>query len=693
MARAFAMAAAGFLLGAAALFLLMHVSQDDPPAFSRDLGNVPPMSREAAESHRTSRYAGIRSIEDTLALPGDFAQTEALYTLAGRSDSARVQELIFQANRIADPSDRSAGLDILFLRLTELDPHSALALSRTAPFSAERRVEANVWHGWAKLDLDQALAAASALDSPAEKDLAAQALYAAYDYHGNETTEYIEQALGIPPNISTRAAYLFQLADRDPADAVDVINAMSDSSSRRQAAARLGQRLGRLPGGGPDQYAGLFDDTIARRAFVQSFRSAMAEADPEAVLDEMLAGKRSMHETMEAYSALQALASRDMDKAMEYLERIRNPQHRRMLASVVGQALAQADPQRALAWALENDPGMRRGLYIEMISSIAATDPELAIETANRLPAGMQRRQAFKMAVMAISQQDPARAVALLDQVEQREMRVDVARNLSMVWMQNDPDAAMTWMMTRDSTERRALLSMAASQLAQTDLETALQWLPRLDEESQRMWRMQIAPHIAMQGSVEEAQRFIRRFEGTDDYPELLASTIQGVAQVDLRAAIAMADTMMPGGSERDMLYGGLIGMFGHQDPQQAVTMLASITDEEQRAQATAMIAMQWSRYDAEAAQQWAQNLPGGAARDDAITHLASGWEEMTPSRRLMVNSIGDLEKRKQALVMHVQRLAQSDPQQAESLLNDLDLSEEERQEVLGIISMIRSRR
>ena len=46
----------------------------------------------------------------SLAVPTDFVQTEALYVLAGRSDSGAVQDLIYQANRIADTADREAAL-------------------------------------------------------------------------------------------------------------------------------------------------------------------------------------------------------------------------------------------------------------------------------------------------------------------------------------------------------------------------------------------------------------------------------------------------------------------------------------------------------------------------------------------------------------------------------------------------------
>ena len=692
MGRGFILAAAGFVVGAAATFAAFQhglVPSRVEPAASPIIENVPVMTREVAETHRDSHYASISSIEETLALPGDFAQTEALYALAGRSDSAGVQNLIFQANGIVDPSDRRAALDILFSRLTELDVHSALALSRTRDFRAERHIEASIWHNWGKLDLDAALVGAGALDSVADRNLAAQALFAAYDHQGNETTDYIEEILGIGPDSATLAAYLFRVGDRNPAEAIAIINEMTAPSEQLQAASYLGHRLGRLDGARASRHTDLFRDPQTRQVYSHAVSGAAAEADPEAVLEELLAGRPTVEQTMQAHSALQELASRDIDKALGYLDRIANPQHRAMLAGVVGPVLARVDPDRALAWAKENDRGMHSGLYEGILAAIATTRPEFAIAEAGQLPNSRQRQQAFSMIAMTMSQQDPQQAVALLDLIDQPDERANVAQNIAMVWIQSDPDAALSWIVERDRTEREAILPMAVHWVVQQDLDTAMRWLPRLDEESQQAWRAQIAATLALQGSVEEAQTFVARYEGSDDYPQLLASVINGVAQTDVTAAIEMAGRV-PAGVERDVLYSDLIRQYGQQDPQRAAALLSSIADDSQRTQATAMLAMVWSHSDPDSAQRWAQDLPRGDARDDAIMYLTSNWGEMTPSRRSLVNSIGDLEKRKEAFLMHIHRIAQTDPDQAESMMGDIDLSDQERLELQQNIDMIR---
>jgi hypothetical protein len=119
--------------------------------------------------------------------------------------------------------------------------------------------------------------------------------------------------------------------------------------------------------------------------------------------------------------------------------------------------------------------------------------------------------------------------------------------------------------------------------------------------------------------------------------------------------------------------------------------MLNSISNDAHRSQATRMLVMAWSHRDPGGAEHWAGKLPRGADRDDAVMQLASNWDELTPSRRLLLNSIGSLEKRKQALMMSVQRIAQSDPQQAERLMREMDLTDDERQQVQQGISLMRA--
>jgi len=90
----------------------------------RDIVDVAPMGSVEATRHRDNHFMELQTIESLQALPSEFDRGEALYALSGRSDSAGLQKLAFDAGRIADPVWRERALSIVFFRMTELDPNA-----------------------------------------------------------------------------------------------------------------------------------------------------------------------------------------------------------------------------------------------------------------------------------------------------------------------------------------------------------------------------------------------------------------------------------------------------------------------------------------------------------------------------------------------------------------------------------------
>jgi len=123
---------AGVFVGALAMLFAERFALEEggTQGVARDLVTTPTMSRAAAEKHREARYRDLTTIEDIVALPTEFDRAEALYALAGRSGSGAIQALLYEADRVADDFEREQLLGILFFRLAEVDPQSALALAR-----------------------------------------------------------------------------------------------------------------------------------------------------------------------------------------------------------------------------------------------------------------------------------------------------------------------------------------------------------------------------------------------------------------------------------------------------------------------------------------------------------------------------------------------------------------------------------
>jgi len=408
------------------------------------------------------------------------------------------------------------------------------------------------------------------------------------------------------------------------------------------------------------------------------------------VLDALLADRpQAIHGLL--HHAMEVLAKHDMEQALSYLDRVDNRRDLEILTSVVAARLARTDPQRALSWARENARSIDGEAYRTVLMSIAVEDPQLAIQEAQSITNPMHKQQAYVMIGMTVAHRNPEQAIALLDQIPHEQQRGNIARMITDNWLQRDPDAALSWLLKTDIAENDAVITNAAQSLARIDLDSAMRWLPRIDERHQSAWRSTIAAHLAVQQSPAAAESFIARFQHSPEYPQLVSSVAAGIARTDIDAAYRMSDRISSD-SARDALYVQLIGQQAQENPQKAAERLASITDPAQRSAAAGQIAGAWAQQDATAAEHWARNLQAGAERDQAIVYLAWAWDDLTPARRALIDSVGDRQVRYQGLTNYVYRVAQSDIRRAESLLDDIDLTHDERRRLERNIQMIRDR-
>ena len=673
---------AGLLVGAGLTVVVMRAvpssdSPDPTPSVVRDIVEVPVITVVEAESHRADRFDRIRTIEQTLALPGDFSQTEALYVMAGRANSGEVQNLINQANRIADPTDRNAALSILFLRLAELDPQSALTMSRMREFTSSRGLELSIWRTWSKLDLDAAIAAARQLGNPAEKNLAAQTMLAAYGYMGNDVTDRIEAELGVRASAASRARYLYSIADRSASEAFAYINDLSPVQQREAVqwlAAYLGQR-------NPAQalsYANLIGIPALRQAFEASITAATAQLDPERILNSMPAGGLRGDRTGQYMTAMRVLAASDIERAMSYYNGTTSQQAKQMFANVIAMELARQDVDRAIEWAQEQQHGGNRGLLMGVLQQVATTDPDLALSKVDLVPNTQWRQQILTSILSTVAQSDPQRAVAYLSEITDQHTRVAATQTVVSRWANSDPEAAINWILSNDIDNASQLLSQAGHTMIANDVDAAIRLLPRINDETSRMWRASITSNLTLLRGPADAQRFIDQFKGEPDYENLRAAMITGVAQQDIYLARRMAEQLPPGRA-RDQSLQQLISNHVHSYPQEAASWLDSIEDFNNRSQATAQVLRQWFGVDSHAASQWITSQPPGRVRDDAILGMAHSVRESSPSTERLITFIDDPDKRLQAQVTQIWRVARTDPLRARAMLAEMELSPEQR--------------
>lgn len=684
MARITAAAIGGALLGILAMLAVARyapVSNRSQGEAVRDLLDVPAMAQSVAEKHRVERYDNLTSVGEVISLPSEFARSEAMYAIAGRSSPAGVQNLIFDVNRIADDVERASLLNILFFRLAETDPRSALALARTDHFQSVKSIEQIVWHTWARKDLDDALFAAKTQTSLTHQNSAAQSLYAAFGFMGNDTTERIEAELGIAPDRSSRVRFLHQLADQSPVEAITFINSLPRSINQQEYISWLANHLSLSDPHAALGYANLFVVASDTKTFSNIINSNIARENPRATIERMLTTERSDRSSGEYQSAIRALASTDLDAAMQYFEQARSAEDRQQLGSMIAAELAKNDPDDALSWARANDREPYPLLQMSVLLQIAVMDPQLAWTEALKTPNAQLRSNLLSNVVQIVARNDPATAATYLNQIRDPQQKIRASRQLASAWIRQDPDAAIDWILGQGKQTSTAIIQQAGNDLLRRDIDAAIQLLPRIDEQNQANLRQRIAQKLAAERSPTEAQSFIRQFAGQPDYAQLQASVISGVARTDTLLARQLADQLSDG-SARDTAYVEIISQRAKTDPLDAARWLGNVHDELLRGAATGQLARNWYEYDSAAAMRWVSNLPPGSSRDDALVQMSRQWGESSAAQNDLIASIEDHDKRSQAKIRQIYKVMRTNPAKARRLMEDEDITSDQRKQI-----------
>ena len=673
---------AGAMLGAVLTYVLIDDDAGVAPAeVVRDIVVVEKMSAAVADEHRQDRYAALQTVEQIYALPTEFGRAEALYAIAGREDSAGVQRLIFEANRIADTEDRSGALNILFFRLTEMDPQSALALARMEGFRGDRELLRRVWISWGRRDLDAALAAANAQSSASDKNAAAQALFTAFGHMGNATTDRIEEELGIGPDRNTRGRFIYRLADESPAKAIAFINSMESGIKQEEMVSWLAFHMAQRDPEQAASYAVLFDNQRYKKSYESIVARNIAATNPTEVLDRILLSGRSGLSRSQIYSAMRGVAAGDFDVAMSYYDRLQSAEDKTIMADAIANALAGRDIDAALAWARANEIGDTPELEMQVLQKVAQSDLPRAIAEAQNAVNPQMRNSMLSTIIQVAAQSNPQQAIEYMSLIENPNMRDDAAQQAIHTWLRTDADAAVDWLLVQNEGTVAEYLGAIPGYVMRTNVDAAIRLLPLVEDHNKQAWRAQIAQTLTTERSPAEAMSFIRQFEGESGYGNLQAAVISGIAQRDVQAARQMA-AQLPDGDDKDSAYAQIVRARAASHPQEAVAWLDFIADDAQKGRAAASIVSQWYGNDPAGTQRWVQSLPSGPVRDQAIFGLVGQWQDYGIEQEELIASISNDGTRIQARKRQIWALMRREPGRARELMENADLPEHERQQL-----------
>lgn len=620
MARSILILLGGAAVGAlVALWLAGSKAPDGAPERFANLPKVREVvverriSVEEARTLREDAYASITTVEDTLALPTDFDQTEALFVLAGRSDAAAVQDLISQANGIADPAKRTRAIGILLSRLTDLDPRSALAIARSPALASLRGFEYEVWAAWSHQDLQAALDEAASL-SGTRRNRAVQGIYRGFRLPDANTVAELQMLLGSEPDNTTLSGWLGSLYDDSPADAVAFIEALPSKALQDNAVWVLAYRIAQS---GAMSAGARFSSPRLQQVFDNRFSQQLSQVDPERAMDRYFANPGNRQSIYVVYQAMRKIATADSAKALSIYGRLEG-EARNYAIQAIGEAMLASDPEGALAWARENDESPDNRHYIELIGKLAVKDPDRAIAHVMEIESAQRRDTAFRKLAVNLALSDPGTARQLIDRIQGSSTR-QLALLMAMHTVSTSSiDEALEFYDTLPPQDRDGLLGNLVGNIASQDPEKALGLIARMAPEEATRARYSIIEAVAEQRSFDNTMAFIERFREEPEFVELRSTVLRQLGYREPERALQYAEQHLSG-----QAYEAVVASSAQQivasNPGRALALVSQLSDPETRSQTTQGVVRHWLETDPPAATDWLSSQPSGEEKDQML--------------------------------------------------------------------------
>ncbi len=619
-----------------------------------------------------------------------------IYRAAAQASGADIVGLLKAAAGQPPSPERSFRLGVLLARYAEVDAEKAIAAARSV--GAGTDVIATLYAQWASTNPAAALAALGAVDDPAEATTIGLALLAPL---GGDDYAVRQIAAALPKRAERtfRVGAVIAVAATDPAKALSRAMALKESGLTGMALQRLASAFVERDPRGALARAEAIDDTEFRVAFQAALFREWAQRDLDGLFDYFrkldgdaqarVASAGALRDaaridplrTLELVgqlpptirpaietTALSALAQRDLDSALEYLERLPAGQQEQWVRQAVARIYGKRDPDAALAWA--RSTGLRETLT-GVLSGIATTNAERAFDVLKTLPLA-DRFQAMQMIASEAGNDrssDPGRIAEQLLGHDDPNFGGAMS-NLLSSWSSWSPPNATAWIMSHSDRLPPVAFRQVAMNLASNDSTAGEQYLAQLPSEARFAWIQGLAEGRS-QADPRAAVAWVQRLRQDPAYVAAAASVAQGLARVDPQAAgdlLAGIDNVSASDAQTLSMAAWNIGSaWARTDPHAAADWARDLRTDAWRSGSLGPIVATWAESDYSAAHSWTLRLPSGVTRDVALASLLTVSTENEPSAALLRAFSSD-ETRQNALLGAVGHIAQRDPEAARSM-------------------------
>ncbi len=599
-------------------------------------------------------------------VPTGFTDRVAAYQVAAAADDVvHLESLIRMTAAMPRSAHRDFELEVLLVRLVELDPYRAA--ESISSLQLTERLLRGVFKAWVEVRPDSVSLGLRAIDDAAAAHSLALTVLAAADM---DEAMLDRVALAVPQlrREGLRIDGLARKAEHDWHGALTLAMAIEDRGAQLLTLSGIARASAVA-----DPLAALAQsesiaDVELRRSFRRQIKEQWATDDPGGFMQYVAYYTETLDDTdpWNAYGLEPALRIAAEAAPLEFLhvaEGAAGPL-RTMLMSVALEALAENDPAQFVADFADagfmRDAGEAADTYVRAIArGLARRDPELALHWTRSLHPPSD--DAHQIVMTLIAQADLPRAIQLeliqldlnrhagsalsaprwlrnaLSATRDPDVLARAAQSLAAAnlpgaqgmvtavvnrWVASDPDAAISWVLSHPGA-RSELIAGLAQEIGRDDMETAMRYASMLPEESRAAWVVAAARSAASRDPLRAAEAIVPfRGEPVHDsaLSEIVVRALLGRGDDPPLAARLLEDASA---EVLNRTAGVVARRWAEQSPMEAAEWAIRVTAPDARARALRSSLSVWRQSDALGASQWAQSLPDSLIRGEALGYLS----------------------------------------------------------------------
>jgi hypothetical protein len=173
--------------------------------------------------------------------------------------------------------------------------------------------------------------------------------------------------------------------------------------------------------------------------------SAWARRDPDGAIDWILSQDSDIQGDM-IQMAASRLVHNDVDAAIRLLPRLSETAQRSLRQQIAGRLATNISPLEAQNFVQQfENEPGYEQLQASLISGVAESDALMARQMAEQLPAGDARDRAYLQIISKRAEDDPAEAARWLSRIDNDVVRGSATGQIASQWAQRDPNGAERW--------------------------------------------------------------------------------------------------------------------------------------------------------------------------------------------------------------------------------------------------------